>query len=1081
MRNVIRLLWMLLFLGFVFGSESRPALASGPLLTIDLSAETRRHVVIAEGTETTYQGHPTTLLMPDGKTMFAVWNIGHGGHAGPMAMSEDAGVTWQRIDDRLPESFSKHQNCPSIYRLVDAEGRERIWVFSAAMGDRSGPGMPRIVSEDGGKTWSEMTPLGFPCVMTFSSITRLTDGRYLGLFHRGPDGKDMPPLEVMQSISADGGLTWSQPAVVAKVDGKSPCEPFVFRSPDGKELCCLMRENGRGGMSLMMFSDDEGRTWSEPIETAWGLTGDRHAGVQTADGRWVIAFRDQAPESPTKGHFIAWVGTYDDIRHRRPGQYRIKLLHSHAGHDCGYPGMQILGDGTIHATTYIKYRPGAAKHSVVATRFSLDETDRRHAAERFHGEQPRGDEWVNQYFRDQTKLLTDRTLANIESIEDWDAAKLEYRRQLREMLGLDPFPERNDLKPVVTGEIRVPGDDRMPEVVVEKLHFQSLPGLYVTANLYRPAEVTEPLPTILYVCGHAQVKKDGVSLGNKTAYHHHGLWFARNGYACLTIDTIQLGEIEGYHHGTYRYGMWWWNSRGYTPAGVEAWNCIRAIDYLETRPEVDTTRIGITGRSGGGAYSWWAAALDDRIAVAVPVAGITSLHNHVVDGCVEGHCDCMFMVNTYRWDFPLVAALVAPRPLLISNTDKDTIFPLEGVVDVHQRVRRIYGLHQAGDRLGLQITEGPHEDTQELHLHAFRWFNRFLKNTKELIEIPADKPIEPEDLRVFESIPEDQRVTTIHESFVPPFDAERFPSTRAELDEMAIAVTDQLVKKTFGGWPAEGDSEPLDLNEAWSFVSDGIRVRRLEFTSQAPFRLPIYLLETVSPESDNESRSENEGFRLVLLGAEDEDRFSRGLRFELSRSIEGGEAKDPAGADKEGREAWAGWSKLVSQRPGVPVALFPPRGIGHSEWGKDEAAKTHIRRRFMLLGQTQDSMRVWDVRRSVMALQSFSPEPNLAVTVEASGPDSLIALCASLFEPSVRQVRMTQPPRTTRDGPDLLNVSRIIELPQLALITAAGSRSVSIASSEEDYPYWQRLESVHQDLIGDSKAASRVTVRRVGQ
>ncbi len=96
--------------------------------------------------------------------------------------------------------------------------------------------------------------------------------------------------------------------------------------------------------------------------------------------------------------------------------------------------------------------------------------------------------------------------------------------------------------------------------------------------------------------------------------------------------------------------------------GVEAWNSIRAIDYLETLPTVDETRIAITGRSGGGAYSWFAAALDDRIDVAVPVAGITDLQNHVVDGCVEGHCDCMYFVNYFGWDYNRLAALVAPRP-----------------------------------------------------------------------------------------------------------------------------------------------------------------------------------------------------------------------------------------------------------------------------------------------------------------------------------------------------------------------------------------------------------------------------------
>jgi hypothetical protein len=346
-----------------------PPAADGRLPVVDISGETQRHVILAAGTETVYQGHPTTLLMPDGKTLFAVWSVGHGGPAGPMARSDDGGRTWARLDDQLPSGYSKHRNCPSIYRLIDPQGKERLWVFSAQ------PKMPRIMSADGGKTWREMEPLGLTCVMTFSSIVRLKDGRYLGLYHRGPGGRDRSPLEVLQTISADGGLTWSEPRVVAAVAGKNPCEPFAFRSPDGAELCCLMRENTHKGCSLMMFSRDEGQTWSTPVDTPWGLSGDRHMGVYAADGRLVIAFRDQAPQSPTRGHFVAWVGTYDDIRYRRPGAYRIKLLHSYAGGDCGYPGVERLPDGTIVATTYIKYRPGAEKHSVVSTRFTLHETD----------------------------------------------------------------------------------------------------------------------------------------------------------------------------------------------------------------------------------------------------------------------------------------------------------------------------------------------------------------------------------------------------------------------------------------------------------------------------------------------------------------------------------------------------------------------------------------------------------------------------------------------------------------------------------------------------------------------------------
>jgi hypothetical protein len=343
---------------------------------LDLSAETDRHVFVARGTEDTYQGHPTTLLMPDNRTLFCVWTYDHGGPCGPMARSDDGGLTWTRLDASLPEGLRLHRNCPSIYRMVDPAGTERLWVFAAQ------PDMPRIVSEDGGASWQELPPLGLPCVMTFSSVVQLRDGRYLGLYHRREDGgtgesSAAQPLVVLQTITADGGLTWSEPQVIAKVQDRMPCEPYAFRSPAGDEICCLMRENTHTGRSLQMFTTDEAQSWSIPEDTCWELTGDRHAGVRTGDGRMAIAFRDKALDSPTHGHFVAWVGSYDDIRQRRPGQYRAKLLHSHAGGDCGYPGMECLPDDTVLATTYVKYSAGNEKHSVVSVRFRLAELDQR--------------------------------------------------------------------------------------------------------------------------------------------------------------------------------------------------------------------------------------------------------------------------------------------------------------------------------------------------------------------------------------------------------------------------------------------------------------------------------------------------------------------------------------------------------------------------------------------------------------------------------------------------------------------------------------------------------------------------------
>jgi len=337
------------------------------LPVVDLSSDESRHVIIAAGTESVYQGHPTTVLLPDGKTLYCAWSTGHGGPAGALAVSRDGGLTWSRLDNILPPGFRKHRNCPSLYRMIDMQtGKVRLWVFSAY------PKMPRIMSEDSGKTWTEPEPLGLDCVMTFSSVLRLSDGNYLGFYHR----RKGDSLVVLQTRTENGGMTWSQPAVIADVKGKKPCEPFVFRSPNNRELCCLMRENTHKGRSLMMFSRDEGRTWSRPKDTPWGLTGDRHYGRYTNDGRLVIAFRDKAIGSETYNHFVAWVGTYDDIRNNRPGEYRIKLLTSYDGRgDCGYAAMERLPDGTIIATTYLKYWPGNRKHSVVSVRFDIKETD----------------------------------------------------------------------------------------------------------------------------------------------------------------------------------------------------------------------------------------------------------------------------------------------------------------------------------------------------------------------------------------------------------------------------------------------------------------------------------------------------------------------------------------------------------------------------------------------------------------------------------------------------------------------------------------------------------------------------------
>lgn len=344
---------------------------------VDISQLTGRQSMVAQGTKTVYNGQPTTVLLPDGRTMYCVWTYGHGGKLGPMKRSDDGGLTWSELLP-VPDNWATTTNCPTIYRLVDPHGKARLFVF-AGHGPDEGKTMHRSYSEDDGKTWTPMAKTGLGgTAMPFCTIEPIDGGkRLLGMtnIRRPGETKDPRSNVIAQSISEDGGLTWSTPwRIVLDIPDLKPCEPEVIRSPNGKQLLCIMRENVKR-VSLFMTSNDEGRTWSKPKATPPTLYGDRHKAKYAPDGRLVICFRDTGKTSPTRNHFVAWVGTYDDIVKRRPGQYRLKLLHNYRVWDCGYPGVEVLPDGTIVATTYLKYTDGPEKNSVVSTRFNLAELD----------------------------------------------------------------------------------------------------------------------------------------------------------------------------------------------------------------------------------------------------------------------------------------------------------------------------------------------------------------------------------------------------------------------------------------------------------------------------------------------------------------------------------------------------------------------------------------------------------------------------------------------------------------------------------------------------------------------------------
>jgi hypothetical protein len=345
---------------------------------VDLAGQQERQVVV-DRESGQYLGHPTTVLLEDGRTMIAVYPKGHG--RGPIVMkrSADGGLTWSaRLP--VPESWATSLETPTIHRVVGPDGRKRLIVWSGLYPARLS------VSEDEGATWAPLSPAGdWGGIVVMSALVELRPfgrGRYLAMFHddgrfftKEPHPQTPPVFTIYTTFSEDGGLTWSFPGAVSAASEVQLCEPGIIRSPDGKTLAALLRENSRTRNSFVIFSKDEGKTWSPPRELPGALTGDRHTGKYAPDGRLLVSFRDTTLESPTHGDWVAWVGTFDDIVKGREGQYRVRLMDNTRDADCAYPGVEGLPDGTFVVTTYGHWTAGEPPY-IVSVRLKLDELDR---------------------------------------------------------------------------------------------------------------------------------------------------------------------------------------------------------------------------------------------------------------------------------------------------------------------------------------------------------------------------------------------------------------------------------------------------------------------------------------------------------------------------------------------------------------------------------------------------------------------------------------------------------------------------------------------------------------------------------
>ena len=338
----------------------------------------------APGTSRQYLGQPDMIRTQSGRLITA-YPIGHG--KGPLVMrtSDDGGITWTEKTD-IPASWAGSQETPTLY-TVTVNGAERLILITACPGwgtDSAGNqyGFNVSYSDDDGETWSEYQHFyskfsdgdANDCIVAMASLVQLKDEngnfieKWMGVFHN----YNYVNYKTYLTFDANGNMQWSEPVPFLREhraieSSHQMCEIGMFRSPDGNRIIGLARSQSHMHLSTMIWSDDEGETWSEPVELPGSLAGERHkAQYDPESGKLLITFREIQYDRNGDGNITSgdwycgdwglWVGTYEDLMTLNDGEYCVTIdedftQNTYSG-DTGYAGFVILPDGTFVMNSY---------------------------------------------------------------------------------------------------------------------------------------------------------------------------------------------------------------------------------------------------------------------------------------------------------------------------------------------------------------------------------------------------------------------------------------------------------------------------------------------------------------------------------------------------------------------------------------------------------------------------------------------------------------------------------------------------------------------------------------------------------
>ncbi|QDU39603.1 Acetyl xylan esterase (AXE1) [Maioricimonas rarisocia] len=586
---------------------------------------------------------------------------------------------------------------------------------------------------------------------------------------------------------------------------------------------------------------------------------------------------------------------------------------------------------------------------------------------------------LQEYYVQRMRAFHDERVARLAQLQtrsDAQAYVESCRSRIRKCLG--PNPERTPLKPRVTSVLERDG------YKIENLIFESRPGFLVTGNLYVPTNVTGRRPAVVGTCGHSH---NGKAAG---AYQSFSQGLARKGFVCLTFDPIGQGErlqyLDDDHTSHVGVGV-----REHLLAGNQqylvgenlsfwrAWDGIRALDYLQTREEVDPEQIAVTGNSGGGTMTTLLSGLEDRWSMAAPSCFVTSFVRNLENELPADTEQCPPSVLAHGLDHEDFLAALAPRPVIILAKEKD-FFDVRGAEEAYGRLKRLYTLLGSPDNIGLFVGPTTHGFSIENREAMYGWFSRHTGGD-------ADQP-EPEQTietdEVLTCTPEGQ-VNLLGSRTVPQFTRERAETLKKARGDVAADV----IRDRLNEW-LDGRTPPEDPR---------YRILRPYWRRQHPTRSALtYVIET---EPD---------VQAVVYGLYGELHSSRPPKGKGTAIL----YVSHLSSDEELRENEL-LLETIKSSPETPVFTLDVRGVGesqpnttdentslHAAYGADFMYAAHG----IMFDDAMPLQRAFDIMTVLNWIRTFGYSD---VHLIANGWGTIPGTFASILHPMVQQVTLQHP------------------------------------------------------------------------